>query len=90
MAFLCYAQAECHFNQRLCFVWIIDALTSVLQMAAALCAIWKCKNVGMFEGKVVNASQTLNYCSHMVTICQEAMVGNHSLGSCKPPVCNWT
>jgi len=33
MAFLCYAQAECHFNQRLCFEWILDALTSVLQMA---------------------------------------------------------
>ncbi|KAF3947852.1 hypothetical protein CMV_026079 [Castanea mollissima] len=71
---------ECHFNQRLCFVWVIDALTSVPQMTA-LWAIWKCKNVGMFEGKVVNASQTLNYCSHMVTICQEAMVGNHSLRS---------
>nr|POE58097.1 hypothetical protein CFP56_72290 [Quercus suber] len=33
----------------------------------------------MLEGKSVNASQALNYCKHMVTICQEAMAGNHSL-----------
>lgn len=36
MAFLCYAQAECDFNQRLCFVWIIDALTSMPHMAGIL------------------------------------------------------
>uniref|UniRef100_A0A2N9GPY3 R13L1/DRL21-like LRR repeat region domain-containing protein n=1 Tax=Fagus sylvatica TaxID=28930 RepID=A0A2N9GPY3_FAGSY len=40
--------------------------------------------------EVVNASQALNYCKHMVMICQEVMAGNHSLRRCKAPVCNWT
>ena len=39
----------------------------------------------MFEVKVVNASQTLNYYSPMLTIFQEAMTGNHSLRSYRPP-----
>ena len=33
----------------------------------------------MLEGKVVDASQALNYCKDMVMIFQEAMAGNHSL-----------
>jgi hypothetical protein len=46
----------------------------------------KCRDMSMKES--VNASQALNYCEHMVMICQEAMAGNHSL-RCKAPVCNW-
>ena len=43
----------------------------------------------MLEGKAVNASQAFNHCKHIVRICKEAMARNHSLRSCKPPVCNW-
>lgn len=54
-----------------------DPFSSViLVIVATLWAIWKCKNVTTFEGKVVSASQAHNYCSHMVMICQA-------------PVCNW-
>ena len=56
-----------------------------------LWAIWKCKSEGMLEGKAVNAFQALNYCKHMVMICQEEAVPvNHFLRSFIPPVCNWT
>uniref|UniRef100_A0A2N9IY16 Rx N-terminal domain-containing protein n=1 Tax=Fagus sylvatica TaxID=28930 RepID=A0A2N9IY16_FAGSY len=37
------------------------------------------RNISKLEGKAVNASQALNYCKHMVMICQEAVAGNHSL-----------
>ena len=53
-----------------------------LVIGATLWGIWKCRNVAMFEGRVVNASQALNYCRHMVRICQDAMDENHSLRSC--------
>ena len=46
---------------------------------------------GMLEWKAVNAAQALNYCKHMVMICQEEAVPvNHFLRSFIPPVCNWT
>uniref|UniRef100_A0A2N9GMR7 Disease resistance RPP13-like protein 1 n=1 Tax=Fagus sylvatica TaxID=28930 RepID=A0A2N9GMR7_FAGSY len=43
-----------------------------------------------FLKEAFNASQALNYCKHMIMICQEAMAGNHSLRRCKASVCNWT
>ena len=44
------------------------------------------ESVRVFEVKVVNASQALNYYSPLLTIFQEAMTWNHSLRSYKPPV----
>ena len=43
------------------------------------------ESIRVFEVKVVNASQALNYYSPMLTIFQEAMTWNHSLRSYRPP-----
>ena len=79
------------------FGWRDDALRMLiffllllLLLQLLLGLFGKCRNMSKLEGKAVNASQALNYCKHMVMICQEAMAGNHSLRRCKALVCDCT
>ena len=68
---------------------LIFFLLLLLLLQLLLGLFGKCRNCPCLK-EVVNASQALNYCKHMVMIYQEAMAGNHSLRRCKSPMCNWT
>jgi hypothetical protein len=68
-------------------LWMLICFSSInVVIAATLRAIWKMQE-HVQAWKAVNASQALNYCKHMVIICQEAMAGNHSIRRCKALVC---
>uniref|UniRef100_A0A2N9FU09 Uncharacterized protein n=1 Tax=Fagus sylvatica TaxID=28930 RepID=A0A2N9FU09_FAGSY len=64
-------QPEWNVNQRLCLAQMIEALSPLL-----LGLFGKCRKMSKLEGKAVNASQALNYYTHMVIIC---LAANHSI-----------